>query len=71
MIYSLSHEQKEAVRILWNELGYDVGRIVNSFIVEDYPVTEAQVMKVIQDDEKLSYEQIFGSWGKRKSTEAA
>jgi hypothetical protein len=53
MLYPLSHDQKQAVRIMWAELGYDVGRIVDSFIEEKYPVTEMQVIKVIRDDEQM------------------
>lgn len=60
MIYPLTHQQKQAVRIMWGELGYDVGKIVDSFIDEDYPVTESQVMKVIRADEKLDEESVFG-----------
>lgn len=53
MIYPLSHDQKQAVRIMWAELGYDVGKIVDSFITEGYPVTEMQVIKVIRGDSQM------------------
>jgi hypothetical protein len=53
MIYPLSHQQKQAVRIMWEELGYDVGKIVDRFIEEGYPVFEEQVIRVIRNDERL------------------
>ena len=53
MIYPLSHLQKQAVRIMWTELGYDVGKIVDRFIEEGYPVSEEQVIRVIRNDERL------------------
>lgn len=53
MIYPLSHQQKQAVRIMWTELEYDVGKIVDKFIEEEYPIEETQVISVIRNDEKL------------------
>lgn len=53
MIYPLSHQQKQAVRIMWAELGYDVGKIVDSFEDQNYPITEMQVIKVIRNDEMM------------------
>lgn len=53
MIYPLSHQQKQAVRIMWEELEYGVGKIVDSFIDEGYPITEAQIIRLIRSDEQL------------------
>jgi hypothetical protein len=54
MIYPLTHQQKQAVRIMWVELDYDVGKIVDSFEYEGYPITESQVIKIIRNDEQLA-----------------
>lgn len=53
MTYSLSHQQKQAVRIMWADLGYYVGKIVDIFEAEGYPVTEVQVARIILEDRKM------------------
>lgn len=53
MKYPLSHQQKEAVRIMWLELKYHVGKIVDSFETEGYPVTEGQIARLILEDQRL------------------
>jgi hypothetical protein len=54
VIYPLTHQQKQAVRIMWVELDYDVGKIVDSFEYQGYPITESQVIKIIRNDEQLA-----------------
>ena len=53
MTYELSSQQKQAVRIMWTELDYGVGDIVEEFRFEGYPISEMQVIRVIRGDAKL------------------
>jgi hypothetical protein len=43
---------------MWEELGYDVGQIVDKFLAEDYPVTELQIIRLIRGDERLEQERV-------------